>query len=81
MQMKKNRKNSVIHNSATDRTISSRQSRRKFLQKTGGILAASAFGAVPLRGWAAEPVNIGAHREVTIRELVTLQKRSLGLAA
>src|SRR5260221_11954326 len=26
----------------------------------GGILAAGAFGAVPMRGWAADPVNIGA---------------------
>src|ERR1700756_5736527 len=40
--------------------LSKRHSRRKFLIKTGGILAAGAFGAVPMRGWAAEPVNIGA---------------------
>ena len=37
-----------------------RQSRRKFLIKAGGAIAAGAFGAVPLRGWAADPVNIGA---------------------
>jgi branched-chain amino acid transport system substrate-binding protein len=40
--------------------------RRDFLVKSaGGVLAASAFGAVPLRGWAAEPVNIGALYPVT----------------
>src|SRR6202020_587778 len=37
-----------------------RQGRREFLPKTSGRLVAGAFGAVPLRGWAAEPVNIGA---------------------
>jgi len=40
--------------------LSNRHSRRKFLIKTGGAIAAGAFGAVPLRGFAAEPVNIGA---------------------
>jgi branched-chain amino acid transport system substrate-binding protein len=40
--------------------------RRDFLIKTaGGAVAAAAFGAVPLRGWAAEPVNIGALYPVT----------------
>ena len=40
--------------------LSKRQSRREFLLKTaGGALAATAFGAIPLRGWAADPVNIG----------------------
>lgn len=40
--------------------------RRDFLIKTaGGALATAAFGAVPLRGWAAEPVNIGALYPVT----------------
>jgi len=40
--------------------------RRDFLIKTaGGVLATAAFGAVPLRGWAAEPVNIGALYPVT----------------
>src|ERR1700743_680207 len=34
------------------------QSRREFMIKTA--LAAGAFGAVPLRGWAADPINIGA---------------------
>jgi len=27
----------------------------QILLKTGGVLAAGAFGAVPLRGWAADP--------------------------
>src|SRR5262249_27569575 len=40
--------------------LSKRGSRRKFLKAAGGALAAGAFGAVPLRGWAADPVNIGA---------------------
>ena len=39
---------------------SKRQGRREFLIKSGGVLAAGAFGAIPLRGWAAEPINIGA---------------------
>lgn len=40
--------------------LSKRQGRREFLLKTaGGALAATAFGAIPLRGWAADPVNIG----------------------
>jgi len=38
--------------------LSKRHSRREFMVKTA--LAAGAFGAVPLRGWAADPVNIGA---------------------
>jgi len=55
--MKKDRKASQT----PSRTLSKRQQgRREFLIKTGGILAAGAFGAVPLRGWAADPVNIGA---------------------
>jgi branched-chain amino acid transport system substrate-binding protein len=37
-----------------------RPNRRKFLKAAGTALAASAFGAVPLRGWAADPINIGA---------------------
>jgi len=59
--MKKDRKDSVSK-SATDlnQTLSKQQSRRKFLLKTGGLIAAGAFGAVPLRGWAADPINIGA---------------------
>ncbi|HEU0145685.1 MAG TPA: ABC transporter substrate-binding protein, partial [Bradyrhizobium sp.] len=41
-------------------------SRRDILIRTaGGALAASAFGAVPLRSHAAEPVNIGALYPVT----------------
>jgi len=43
-----------------DKTLLKRQSRRKFLKQTGAALAASALGAVPLRGWAADPINIGA---------------------
>ena len=40
--------------------------RRDFLIKTaGGVLATAAFGAIPLRGWAADPVNIGALYPVT----------------
>ena len=41
-------------------------SRRDILTKgAGGALAATAFGAIPLRGYAAEPVNIGALYPVT----------------
>ncbi|MEA2758370.1 MAG: branched-chain amino acid transport system substrate-binding protein [Methylobacteriaceae bacterium] len=41
-------------------------SRRDILTRTaGGVLAATAFGAIPLRGYAAEPVNIGALYPVT----------------
>jgi branched-chain amino acid transport system substrate-binding protein len=58
--MNRNRKNSVINNAEQGTPRSKRQSRRQFLVKTGGVLAAGAFGAVPLRGWAADPVNIGA---------------------
>jgi branched-chain amino acid transport system substrate-binding protein len=35
-------------------------SRRKFLVKAGGALTAAAFGPYALRGFAADPVNIGA---------------------
>ena len=38
-----------------NRILSKRQSRRKFLKAAGSALAAGAFGAVPLRGWAADP--------------------------
>src|SRR6204780_5686215 len=57
--MKKDRKNSVIKTDP-NQALSKRQGRRQFLLKTGGILAAGALGAVPVRGWAADPVNIGA---------------------
>src|SRR5665811_344787 len=57
--MKKDRKHSMIQNAAP-KALAKRQGRREFLIKTGGILAAGAFGAVPLRGWAADPINIGA---------------------
>jgi branched-chain amino acid transport system substrate-binding protein len=44
-----------------DPAASTRKSRRKFLLKTaGGALSAAAFGPYALRGWAADPVNIGA---------------------
>src|SRR5471032_608528 len=40
--------------------------RRDFLIKAaGGAIATTAFGAIPLKGWAAEPVNIGALYPVT----------------
>jgi branched-chain amino acid transport system substrate-binding protein len=42
-----------------------RQSRRKFLKTAGGAMAAGAFSAYPLRGWAADPVNIGGLYPVT----------------
>src|SRR6202166_1985307 len=61
--MKKIVRNSVTsadRRSADPKTRSKRPGRREFLIRTGGILAAGAFGAVPLRGWAADPVNIGA---------------------
>src|SRR6201992_1045752 len=59
--MKKDRQPSVLQSENVAAKILSRpQSRRTFLIKTGGIAAAGAFGAVPLRGWAADPVNIGA---------------------
>jgi len=51
---------SAINNTVPIRASRSKLSRRKFLVKTGGALAAGAFGAVPLRGWAADPINIGA---------------------
>src|SRR5262249_17638724 len=48
------------------RTTLKRQSRRDFLLKAaGGAIAAGAFGAYPLRGWAADPVNIGGLYPVT----------------
>ena len=48
------------------RTSQTRQRRRDFLIKTaGGALAATAFGAFPLRLRAAEPVNIGGLYPVT----------------
>jgi branched-chain amino acid transport system substrate-binding protein len=59
--MTKDRQQSVVDSGiGANRILSKRQSRRKFLIKTGGVIAAGAFGAVPLRGWAADPVNIGA---------------------
>jgi branched-chain amino acid transport system substrate-binding protein len=58
--MKKARKDSNGNKASPHQASPKRQGRRDFLIKTGGILAAGAFGAVPLRGWAADPVNIGA---------------------
>jgi branched-chain amino acid transport system substrate-binding protein len=46
-------------------TTLKRQSRRKFLKTAGGAMVAGAFGAYPLRGWAADPVNIGGLYPVT----------------
>src|SRR5476649_436755 len=46
--------------------LSKRQGRREFLRKAaGGAIATAAFGAIPLRGWAADPVNIGGLYPVT----------------
>ncbi|MGY4319885.1 ABC transporter substrate-binding protein [Bradyrhizobium sp. JR3.5] len=53
-------KPSAINNAAPTKASRTKLNRRKFLLKTGGVLAAGAFGAVPLRGWAADPINIGA---------------------
>src|ERR1700686_1077709 len=58
--MKKERRDSATNKLALNQSLSKRHGRREFLLKTGGILAAGAFGAVPLRGWAADPINIGA---------------------
>src|ERR1700693_2578791 len=58
--MKRDRKASAGKPSDQSKPSSGRHGRRKFLIKTGGILAATAFGAVPLRGWAADAINIGA---------------------
>jgi branched-chain amino acid transport system substrate-binding protein len=49
-----------------DQKSSKRKSRREFLvQSAAGALAAGAFGAYPMRGYAAEPVNIGGLYPVT----------------
>jgi len=58
--MTKARKDSAGNRACPTQASAKRQGRREFLIKTGGILAAGAFGAVPLRGWAADPINIGA---------------------
>ena len=60
--MTKRRQQSVPNRPEDDahRVLSMRPSRRKFLKTAGTAVAAGAFGAVPLRGWAADPVNIGA---------------------
>jgi len=58
--MKKARKASVASTPAVSPVSTKRQGRREFLIKTGGMLAAGAFAAVPRRGWAADPINIGA---------------------
>jgi branched-chain amino acid transport system substrate-binding protein len=39
---------------------SQRPSRRRFLKAAGGAIAAGVASAVPLRGYAADPINIGA---------------------
>jgi len=41
-------------------SLGKRRSRRAFLRTAGSAVAATAFGAIPLRGWAADPINIGA---------------------
>src|SRR5437868_14296981 len=59
--MTRDRQQSVVDiATGANRVLSKPQSRRKFLVKAGGALAAGAFGAVPLRGFAADAVNIGA---------------------
>ena len=59
--MSKRRQKSVLdRESDTYPVLSKRQSRRTFLLKAGGALAAGAFGAVPLHVYAADAVNIGA---------------------
>ena len=46
--------------------LSTRQARREFLhQGPAARLPPPRFGAIPLRGWAADPVNIGALYPVT----------------
>src|SRR6201992_1475313 len=54
--MAKARKDSAGRNVVP--ALSGQPNRREFMIKTA--LAAGAFGAVPLRGWAADPINIGA---------------------
>jgi branched-chain amino acid transport system substrate-binding protein len=59
--MTKDRQQSVVDGGiGAKNTTSKRHSRRKFLVKAGSAIAAGAFGAVPLRGFAADPINIGA---------------------
>src|SRR5277367_472070 len=58
--MKKYCKRSSVSKTGPNEPRLKGQSRRQFLLKTGGILATGAFGAVPLRGWAADTINIGA---------------------
>ncbi|MBV9977214.1 MAG: ABC transporter substrate-binding protein [Hyphomicrobiales bacterium] len=43
----------------------SARTRRQFLRATAGALAAGGFGAYPMRGYAADPVNIGGLYPVT----------------
>ena len=58
--MTEDRKPPAINNVAPSKASQKKLNRRKFLARTGGVLAAGAFGAVPIRGWAADPINIGA---------------------
>ena len=58
--MKKARTDSAAGICKSKPASSKSQSRRELLARTGGLLAATAFGAVPLRGWAADAINIGA---------------------
>src|ERR1700726_555733 len=52
-------------NKSRNRIPRKRLRRRAVLRAAGGAAAAAAFGAVPLRSFAAEPVNIGALYPVT----------------
>lgn len=58
--MQKERQQTGSRRATTSLLPPDRQARRKFLKGAAGAAIAGAFGAIPLRGWAAEPVNIGA---------------------
>lgn len=55
--MTEDRKPPAINNVAPSKASQKKLNRRKFLARTGGVLAAGAFGAVPIRGWAADPIS------------------------
>src|SRR3984957_18802090 len=63
--MKKHRKRSSVSKTGPNEPRLQGPSRRQFLLKTGGILAAGAFRAVPLGGWAADAVTTGARKTST----------------
>src|SRR6202000_3499366 len=47
-------------NASKSVVLAKRQTRRKSRKNAGAAAAAASLGAVPLRGWAADPINIGA---------------------